>query len=88
MGNRPELRVEADFWVWLSQISVFKVVDGMLLIIFTAQLLLGVHPMLSGSTAMLCSTTSSNRIPRLFGTQLILVAADNFDARLVSVLVS
>jgi hypothetical protein len=64
------------------------VVGGILLIICTAQLLLGVHPVLKGLTLMVCSTTSSNLIPRLSGAQLILVAPDHFDARLVSVLVS
>jgi hypothetical protein len=54
----------------------------------TAQLLLGDHPVVKGLTLMVCSTTSSNRIPRLFGAQLILVAPDHFDARLVSVFVS
>jgi hypothetical protein len=58
------------------------------LIICTAQLLLGVDPVLKGLTLMVCSTTSSNLIPRLFGAQLSLVAADHFDTRLVSVLVS
>jgi hypothetical protein len=64
------------------------VVGGILLIICAAQLLLGVHPVLKGLTLMVCPTTSSNLILRLFGVPVILVAPDHFDARLVSVLVS